>query len=48
MNFKERLLLLTDLAELSIEYRIYTVDEWRSEKSIWIGELKKRAIKVYP
>ena len=48
LNFKERILLLSDFAEPGIDYRVYTVDEWVNEKPIWIRELKKEAIKIFP
>jgi len=48
LDMKERPMLLADVAEPGVDYLVYSGEEWRSEKSTWIRELKKEAVKIYP
>ena len=41
-------MLLADVAESGVDYLVYSEEEWRSEKSTWVRELKKEAVKIYP
>jgi predicted nucleotidyltransferase len=48
LNQKQRVELLADVAEPGIEYRVYTLDEWYGEKSLWIKAMRREAVKIYP
>ena len=50
LNQLERLRLFSEaLLEVpgEIEYRVYTPSEWGSERSLWIAELRKEALRIY-
>ncbi len=48
LNQKQRIMMLADLAEPGVDYRVYTPEEWYSGKSTWIKEMRKEAVKIYP
>lgn len=43
LNMKERLMLLSDVAEPGVDYIVYDVAEWEGEATVWIKELKREA-----
>ncbi len=43
LNMRERLELLTDVAEPGVEYLIYTPEEWEGGATLWIRELRREA-----
>lgn len=46
LNVINRLEVLKDLLEPGIDLRVYDVEEWLSEESIWVIELRREAIKL--
>ena len=46
LNMINRLEVLKDLLEPGIDLRVYDVEEWLSEESIWVIELRREAIKL--
>lgn len=48
LNMLERLKLLTDIAEPGVDYLVYSIREWNDEETLWIRNLKREAIKIYP
>jgi len=46
LNMINRLEALKDLLEPGVDLRVYDIEEWLSEESIWIKELRREAIKL--
>jgi len=42
-----RLEAVKDIIEPGIDLRVYDVEEWLSDNSAWIRELRREAVKIY-
>ncbi len=48
LNVLQRLEMFRDALEPNIDLFIYSPREWNEGKSLWLRELKREAIKIYP